>query len=237
MRLVTCNCCRGTYLRKSARLERLLWDIAVIQECARPPLESEQSLWFGDNVKQGIAVLARPPYRLARLPQPADVPKFVIPVAVSGPGIDFALFAVWSKKNEHHPYIRGVVKAVEMYRSVFDAGPCVVVGDLNSNTIWDKTHPATANHSALVRSLATRGLVSAYHGYFDEAHGKETRPTYYHQKSRQVPHHIDYCFMPEAWVGGMRVVEVGLVDDWLADSDHCPLLVDVEVGETEKLVA
>jgi hypothetical protein len=33
-------------------------------------------------------------------------------------------------------------------------------------------------------------------------------------------------------------VEVGLVDDRLADSDHCPLVVvDVAVGGTEVLVA
>jgi exodeoxyribonuclease III len=235
MRIVTWNCSRGSYFKKVARIDSLLWNVAVVQECATPPLESEHSLWFGDEVNQGIAVLSRPPYRLTRLPQVADVPKFVIPVAVSAPGIGFVLFAVWSKKNKPYPYVQGVVKAVSMYRSVFDAGPCVIVGDFNSNTIWDKTHPSIANHSALVRCLAEWGLTSAYHDHFDEAHGQETRPTYHHQKSRQVPHHIDYCFMPRAWLGGVRSVEVGLVDEWLADSDHCPLVVDVDVGRTEEL--
>jgi hypothetical protein len=152
MRIVTWNCSRGSYFKKVARLDSLLWNVAVVQECATPPLESEHSLWFGDRVNQGIAVLSRPPYRLTRLTQIAYVPKFVIPVAVSAPGIEFVLFAVWSKKNKPYPYVQGVVKAVSMYRSVFDAGPCVIVGDFNSNTIWDKTHPSIANHSALYRT-------------------------------------------------------------------------------------
>ena len=76
-----------------------------------PPLESEHSLWFGDKVNQGIAVLSRSPYRLTRLPQLVDVPKFVIPAGVSAPGIDFVLFAVWSKKNKPYHYIQRVVKA------------------------------------------------------------------------------------------------------------------------------
>jgi endonuclease/exonuclease/phosphatase family metal-dependent hydrolase len=52
-----------------------------------------------------------------------------------------------------------------------------------------------------------------------------------------VPYHIDYCFLPVAWVAGLRSVEVGIVEEWLADSDHCPLSVDVAMGETAAVVA
>jgi len=54
MRNVTGNCRRGTYARKVPLLNTLAPDIAVIQECARLEIESEQCLWFGDNPRQGI---------------------------------------------------------------------------------------------------------------------------------------------------------------------------------------
>jgi hypothetical protein len=104
----------------------------MIQECANPELESESCLWFGDNPKQGITVTVKAPYRIQRLPVIDGVPKFVLPIAVSGP-VDFTLFAVWSKKNKRHRYVRGVVKAVEMYREVFLKSPCVLAGDFNSS--------------------------------------------------------------------------------------------------------
>jgi hypothetical protein len=60
-----------------------------------------------------------------------------------------------------------------MYRPVFQAGPCVVVGDFNSSALWDRKHRADCNHSALVRSLGEYGLVSAYHSFFDEFMGRK----------------------------------------------------------------
>ena len=41
------------------------------------------------------------------------------------------------------------------------------------------------------------------------------------------PFHIDYCFVPEAWVDLLTVVEVGSFADWL-QSDHRPLTVDID---------
>jgi hypothetical protein len=114
MRLVTWNCNKGPYEKKVPRLGSLNRDIAVIQECPKPLVESEGCRWFGDNPKQGVTVLARAPFSLRRLPVLEDVPKFVVPIQVLGP-IHFTLFAVWSKTDQPYRYIRGVVKAVEMY--------------------------------------------------------------------------------------------------------------------------
>src|SRR5213594_3384753 len=38
-----------------------------------------------DNVKQGVAVVARDPYRLTPLPQQEGAPKCIVPIAVEGP--------------------------------------------------------------------------------------------------------------------------------------------------------
>jgi hypothetical protein len=227
MRLATWNCCRGPYEKKAGLLDALGADIAVIQECARPQAESDSLLWFGDNPRQGLAVAASGDYRLRRVRRARSVPKYVLPVEVSGPR-SFLLFAVWTKTSQEHRYVEAAVRAVFLYRKLFASGPTVFMGDVNSNVIWDHQHPADRCHTALVNDLAELGLVSAYHTFFDEAHGKETRPTYYFHWKEAKPFHLDYCFIPKAWVPALRKVSVEPYEPWKAHSDHRPLTVDIE---------
>ena len=227
MRLVTWNCCRRSYERKAPLLDSLAADIAVIQECAKPIAESDTCLWFGDNPRQGIAVQSSSRYRLRALPRNDDVPKFVFPVQVTGPEC-FSLLAVWSKGKQPFRYVMGVVKAVEAYRHLFEASPTVLIGDLNSNAIWDTWHPPHLNHTALVTSLSNHGLVSSYHHFFSEPHGAETRPTCYLLWKEGRPYHIDYCFVPRTWANRIRRIEVGSYVAWKQHSDHRPLLVELE---------
>jgi hypothetical protein len=229
MRLVTWNCARGPYAKKVPLLDSLAPDIAVIQECARPTIESDQCLWFGDNPRQGLAVEVYGEYRLRALPQ-LEVPKYVIPVEVKGPA-NFLLFAVWAKHNPSCRYIEGVVKAIRQYREHFSQFETVLIGDLNSNAIWDSHHTLDLNHTALVELLDECGLVSSYHAKRHEAHGKEAQPTYYMYGRQTRPYHIDYCFIPKGWASGIQRVEVGAYDDWRGSSDHRPLLVEVNMGK------
>lgn len=229
MRLVTWNCCRGQIAKKAPLLDTLTPDIAVVQECAKPTIESEQCLWFGENPRQGIAVLARSQFRVHRLPTKPDVPKFVFPVRVTGPE-EFSLLVVWSKGGQTFPYVEAVVRAADLYRDLVGSSPTILIGDLNSNAMWDATHPPDRNHTALVAMLSQLGLVSAYHYFHREAQGQETRPTYYFQWSKGRPYHIDYCFVPSAWAAGIRSVEVGSYEDWQRHSDHRPLLVEIALN-------
>jgi exodeoxyribonuclease III len=226
MRLVTWNCCRGAHAKKAPLLDTLAPDIAVIQECAKPAVESSNCLWFGDNPRQGIAVQASESYRLDALPVLQDVPKYLIPVSVVGP-TNFTLFAVWTHGKQPFRYVEAAVKAVDMYRDLIGDKPTVLMGDLNSNAIWDAEHPPKLNHSALVKQLAGLGLVSAYHHSQNEVHGRETLPTYYFQWNKDRPFHIDYCFVPKAWAKRILRVEIGSYEDWRQYSDHRPLLVEV----------
>ena len=98
--------------------------------------ETDQCLWFGDNPRQGIAVVASGSYRLRALPVIAGVPRYAIPVEVVGP-TNFLLLAVWSKGGQDRPYVEAVVRAVELYRDLFSQYRTVLIGDLNSNAIWD----------------------------------------------------------------------------------------------------
>jgi len=227
VRLTTWNCCRGPYEKKAGLLDALGADVAVIQECARPRAESDSLLWFGDNHRQGLAVVARGEYRLRRVRRARSVPKYVIPVEVSGPR-SFLLFAVWTKADQEHCYVEAAVRAVFLYRKLIASGPTVFMGDVNSNVIWDHQHPEDRCHTALVNGLSELGLVSAYHTFFDEVHGMETHPTYYFQWKETKPFHLDYCFIPKVWVPTLRKVSVESYEPWRTHSDHRPLTVDVE---------
>jgi len=224
MRLVTWNCCRGTYLSKASLLGTLAPDIAVLQECARPTTETDQCLWFGDNPHQGIAVVANGLYRIRAFAPVAEVPPYSIPVEVIGPN-NFLLIAVWAKVR--NPYVKGVIRAVEIYRNLFTQYRTVLAGDLNSNAIWDSSNPVDHNHSVLVNMLSELGLVSSYHFFFREAHGHEKRFTQYFLWKEQKPYHIDYCFIPKQWAPDVQRVEIGSYAEWKNYSDHRPLLVEV----------
>ena len=226
MRIVTWNCCRGQYAKKAPILEIFAPDISVVQEIAKPPTESDQCLWFGDNPRQGIAITASNDYRLKRLPTARNVPKYIFPVRITGP-TNFTLLAAWTKAGQKYPYVEAAVQATKRYRSLIEAGPTVLIGDLNSNANWDKAHPKGRNHSALVALLTKLGLVSAYHAYFNEAYGAESRPTYYFLWKKSRSYHMDYCFVPEGWVKQIKTVEVGPYEGWERFSDHRPLFVEV----------
>jgi exonuclease III len=225
MRIITWNCARGPHEKKVSLLRALGFDIAVIQECSKPDSVSDQRLWFGTNPRQGIAVLAGGEYRLSVLPQ-LEVPDYVIPIQVEGPQ-SFVLFAVWAKANRGYPYVEGVVRAIDIYRGQIAASPSVLLGDLNSNAIWDHEHRADRSHTALVKRLDELGLASAYHQFFEEEHGCESRATIYFQWRRNAPYHIDYCFIPKSWLSRLGNVSVGSYEDWQSASDHRPLIIDL----------
>ncbi len=140
--------------------------------------------------------------------------------------MNFILIAIWSKADKDNPYVEGVIRAVEIYRNLFKY-PTVLAGDLNSNAIWDAGHATGKSHSHLVGILSDLGLVSSYHHFHREAHGKEKQATYYFQWKEERPFHLDYCFIPAKWAANLRRVEVGSYSDWKESSDHRPLLVEV----------
>jgi endonuclease/exonuclease/phosphatase family metal-dependent hydrolase len=100
----------------------------------------------------------------------------------------------------------------------------VICGDFNSNAIFDHARKKR-NHTAVVAMLEQRNLLSAYHAFFSEEHGEETKATHYfwHRKSR--PFHIDYVFLPRQWIPTAKVA-VGTYRKWRSLSDHVPLIVD-----------
>ncbi len=221
------------FAKKRIFLDSLRPDIAVVSECSRDAVlacrdEGYSACWWGRNKNKGLGVLAAKPWTLEAGRQPTQ--KWIAPVRVRGP-LSFLLIAVWAgpvgnikEKN----YIGQIFEAVTRHPRWFaDRQPVVIGGDFNSNTIWDEGRK-TRNHSAVVRLLSDRNLVSAYHVFFSEEQGKETRPTYYFWHREDRPFHIDYIFVPTSWRPRLRNVEVGTYEAWRPKSDHVPIVVDID---------
>jgi exonuclease III len=225
MRILTWNCNRGPVATKLPLLAPLQPSISVLQECPRPKGDDSSTLWFGDNPRLGIAVVASPGYSVSHVPA-REAPRYNIPIQVTGP-TSFLLLAVWAKTDLHFRYVKGVIRAVECYSDLIAAQPTIIVGDFNSNKIWDYKRPAHLNHSGLVRNLSELGLVSAYHYFHREKQGAESRHTLYLLKKPERRYHIDYCFVPESWAAHIKSVDVGSYEEWIKFSDHCPLVVEM----------
>ena len=223
IRLVTWNCCRGAYDAKLKHLAPLRPDVAVLQECARPPEVGPAAAWFGANPRQGVAVLARPPFTL--IPESArEGTRSMFAVRVSGP-LAFTVVAVWAQPEPG--YSEALRRGVEAYRDLLAEGPCVLLGDFNSSVAWDAKHGRGDHRDLEARLQQEFGLVSAYHAATGEQPGEESKPTHFWRWKEGSPFHIDYCYLPEAWVSGLRSVTVGGYEEWAKASDHRPVIVDV----------
>ena len=121
---------------------------------------------------------------------------------------------------------RGFTTALPRYSGFLANAPSIVLGDFNSNASLD--YGRAVNHSAVDRKLATLGFRSAYHGFFGEEQGEETRPTHYFQRKKNRPFHIDYCYLPSQWLVNVTNVTVGEFSDWATLSDHVPLVVTLD---------
>ncbi len=223
------------FLQKRRFVRNLCPDIAVIPECSKGSIEASvgdgfDGLWFGENPNKGLGVLVAKPWRIVRFQELNQ--KWVAPVWISGP-CEFLLIAVWTARiyeSAKRSYIAQACEAVECHPEWFDGKPVVMCGDFNSNVIWDGKREVH-NHSFLVKFLAERNIVSAYHHFFSKRHGEENQPTLYFRHHKYRPFHIDYVFLPEQWASRIMGVDVGDYEEWAKVSDHVPLIVDVALGQ------
>lgn len=219
--------------RKLPLLQALAPHIAVIPECARHEIKSiadatTQTCWFGANPRKGLGVIVHAPWTIRRVGRASR--KWLAPVWIGGP-IEFLLIAVWTtqvKGGREASYIGQACKAVAAHPEWFASQPVVLCGDFNSNSIWDKTRKKLS-HGRLVDRLSTKNITSAYHHFFAEPQGAETRPTHYFYHRQNRPFHIDYIFLPNEWTPKLNRVEVGQHAHWAKHSDHVPILADLEI--------
>jgi exodeoxyribonuclease-3 len=210
-------------------------DILVVPECEHPdklifkegvpkPIDI---LWFGNIKNKGLAVFSYADFKLRRSDLHNEDLRMIIPIEVTGGHFDFIMFAVWAynPNDLDGRYIEQVRKAIYFYDDLMTNKQTLIVGDFNSNTIWDKKHRAS-NHSNVVKLLEDKGIISLYHLYHKQVQGKEFHPTYYMYRHKNRPYHIDYCFASADLVSQLKSVKLGDFDYWKNYSDHVPLIVE-----------
>lgn len=213
-------------------------DILIIPECECPdklkfntgtPIPTD-IFWYGSNPNKGLAVFSFSDYKFKLLENHNPDFKNIIPLSVTGGQFDFTLFAIWAN-NPHDKdghYITQIWKAIHYYDKLLLNNRTILIGDFNSNTIWDRVS-REGNHSTVVERLADKKIFSTYHKFYDQTQGREKHPTLFMYRHENKPYHIDYCFASTDLIDKLTNVEVGNYADWTQHSDHKPLMVTFDL--------
>lgn len=236
MRLVSWNCCRSFH-RKIQEVAELSADVTIIIECTEEDaVQAESALgkcfWFGNNKSSiGMAVFCKSSLNakatVASLQQGEDA-SFVIPIELATSNKTVNLIAVWSApdNNPSQNYPRVVWDGLNANEALLD-GSVMIIGDFNSGVYFDQKIKGI-KHAQVLELLQSKGILSAYHEYYQEPQGSETRPTHLWRRSLDKPFHIDYCFLSSDLLESVEEFEVGTPKDWLDLSDHVPLILDLD---------
>jgi hypothetical protein len=226
------------FRKKAAKILALKPDLLIVPECESPERlkfspsvpQPKQKIWIGDNPSKGMGIFSYSDFEVAihELYDPAF--RYVVPIKVIGSRC-FNLLAVWAMNDENDKrrrYIGQVWLAVNKYESLLNE-TILIVGDFNWNKIWDGSLNVSGNFMQTVAFLRSKGIVSLYHTFFQEAFGQESRPTWYMYRKKSRPYHIDYCFGSMDLASKLQSVEVGIYKDWRTSSDHMPVIATFEI--------
>lgn len=237
MKIITWNC-NMAFRKKANAILRYKPDILVVPECEQPDkLKFENAVklptdicWFGDNQHKGLGVFSYSNYRFKLLEIHNPAFKNVLPIAVTGGKIDFTLFAIWANNpgEKNGQYITQVWKAIHYYEPLLLDNKTILIGDFNSNTIWDKPK-REGNHSTVVNKLAEKKIYSTYHTFYNQKQGSEKHATLFMYRHKNKTYHIDYCFASSDFITKLKKVEIGKYEDWTPYSDHKPLMVTFKI--------
>ena len=216
-------------LRKKKPLA--LWgdpDIAILPESTkRATLEKRNWQWIGSTPKSGLGIATREGEATSLIRRVCEDEKWIGLMETRNPS-PLTVVAVWAcysrspRKTEMGP----VLKGIEEILSAVEGKDAIIAGDFNNGAFWDKPGRAD-NFSELAKCFEDAGFVSAYHSFFNEELGQETRGTFYLRREQRNSYHIDYCFIPKKWISSIRSIEVGGYRDWIEFSDHMPITLDI----------
>jgi exonuclease III len=212
-------------------------DILVIQESEnldkldlKELKEYPNRIWVGSNKHKGLLVVSKGNHPFERHSCYTEEYRYILPLMFHGED-DFNLFAVWAqddKINLGNRYIGQVWLALKKYKDLLKASN-VILGDFNSNVIWDKAYRRTTSHTDVVKLLGDANIHSLYHYQYQEEQGYETEKTLFFRKKMNCGYHIDYCFVSEVFLNSHANLNIPSYNDWIGYSDHRPLIIDLKV--------
>ena len=236
MNIVSWNC-NGAFRDKYKFLAAYQPDVAVVPESESPCYLSKNSknfssmshVWNGFSSFRGLSIFTFNGYR-AKIADFYDSRfSLVLPVMIFNATACFLLVAVWTKfvGKMKESYVAQAYNAVCFYEKYFDDNT-LIMGDFNSNKIWDNTSGNRVAHDALVQKLEGKNFGSVYHELRQEPQGAETQPTQYQYRHKSRPNHIDYMFMNKNRMRDINAFSIGSYNDWQGKSDHMPLFMNVK---------
>ena len=247
MKILTWNC-NGALRKKLPDLDALQVDVLVVQECEDPQFYkghyqdwAGDYLWVGENKNKGIGIFPKNGSRIVKLPWHGQFTikglvsahkgtswvtsdlKLFLPFSINE---QITVLAVWTKggEDEAFRYVGQLWKFLQIHSRDLSGPSTMIMGDLNSNAIWDKAD-RWWSHTGVVSELANIGITSLYHQGMQEEQGAESTPTFYMHRNLNKPYHIDYAFASADLSASS--IAVGEPSDWLHLSDHMPMVVTV----------
>jgi len=234
MKIISWNC-NMAFRNKYEHVVAMDPDLLVIQECEHKQKLSDaladsgynEIVWIGNNKHKGLGVITFNHCHVEQIEDYNDEFDYVLPLQLNNGAKKINLFAIWAMPHasvRSKDYVGQVWGAVNHYKDLLNES-CILIGDLNSNAIWDKQRK-NGNHTDVVNLLEKNNIVSVYHRQYQVEHGKEKDPTIYLLKNIKKPYHLDYCFASEELLGMNTKIDIGNPKDWLKLSDHMPLIID-----------
>ena len=222
------------FRKKAGLLLKHKPDIVVIPECEHPdkllfPPRTKKPtdiVWFGNNQHKGLAIISYSKFRFTVLDNHNQDLKMIIPILVTGGDANFNLFAIWANNpaDKDGVYVEQIWKAIHHYEPLLTNTSTILIGDFNSNTVWDRKRRA-GNHSSVVKFLEEKNIHSTYHLHHKQIQGKEKHPTLYMYRHKDKPYHLDYCFASADMTNKLQSVTIGRHAYWTKHSDHVPVIV------------
>lgn len=247
MRIVTWNC-NGALRKKLSEADSLDADILVVQECEDPALSTDiykawagDYLWIGESKNKGIGVFPKNGHAIRKLHwqnrfcisdfqsssnalywETSELRLF-LPFSIDE---KITVLAVWTKgvNNGVFGYMGQFWKYLQLHRDDLHTDRTIILGDFNSNAIWDKSD-RWWNHSNVIEELKSIGFQSQYHKLTGEEQGEESTPTFFMHRNLAKPYHIDYVFSSPDIAAKSRL-GVAKPQEWISVSDHVPLVLE-----------
>lgn len=228
MRIISWNCNMG-FEKKRDMVMSLQPDIVVLQECSAKDIANTDAPfkhWVGSNKHKGMAIIGFANYKYTIDGSYTQEWPWFLPVRVED--VPLHILGLWAcVKDQRLRYVRVTHQAIDHYVRFLSMSPMIVIGDFNSNAIWDRRYPERS-HSQLVEKLGRLGLVSAYHTLRGETQGQEVTPTQFMYRNLAKSYHLDYAFISRSLSRSCELL-IGEPGEWLHKSDHMPLILTLSI--------